>query len=753
MKNKKPKSRFKKILYRTLALIILTPIVFILSLIWSIQGGLFGELPTEMEVKFINNHEASQVVSSDRIVLGRYYKENRVTIDLSDIPSHALDALVATEDARFFEHKGVDIIALSRVLVKSILMGDASAGGGSTISQQLAKNVYGRKSYFMLSMPINKIKEMIIASRIETVYTKDQILALYLNTVSFGENVYGIENASLRYFSKHCKNLELEEAAVLIGILKGNTLYNPRKNPENSLNRRNTVLQQMNKYAYLSDEDYEKLIKKPLGLKYKSALGYRQENGYFLDHIKPQVLEAIDKYNVENGTDFNIYTSGLKIETTLDKKLQNNLLKAVNRHLTLLQPKLDKQMAQTKFWTKNRSIIDKFKKKHTNLRTEKSQTLVPWFNQDSLMNLTSIDSLKHCLSRLQASVMAADPETGAVRVWIGGNNHQYAPYNRVLSKRQVGSTFKPIVYYSAMEKGVRPCKMIKNERKVYDEYENWSPRNSDGVYDGYYSVKGALAKSVNTVTAEMLFKAGIDKVIENAQKMGVTSELPEVPSIALGTASISLFEMIQVYTCFANEGLMNKNYCIERITSKDGTVIFEHKSEPKQILRKRIVQNLIGMMKAVADEGTARRLRSIYKFDFEIAAKTGTTQNNTDGWFIGYTPKLVMGVWVGADNPAIHFKDTRTGQGANTALPIWAMGMAQATKKAKDKYTGSFELSNENTLDCVLFNEKKSRHATKPRVRTSTTRRSSSVSRKSSSSKRKPMKRKKKKRKKFKLFN
>lgn len=701
------KKKLKKYSIWAAIIAIVSPILIILSLVLSIKAGLWGRLPSEMELKFVANHEASQVWSSDGKVIGKYYKENRIIIGLDEIPISALNALVATEDARFFEHKGVDLIALSRVLVKTILMSNSSAGGGSTISQQLAKNLYGRKRFAIMSMAITKIREMIIASRLEEVYTKDEILALYLNTVSFGENIYGIENASQRYFSKKCKNLKTEESAVLIGLLKGNTLYNPRKHPDRSLERRNTVLSQMYKYAYLKEGEYLELIEKPLKLNYKSSLKDWQENGYFLDYIKTIAHELINEYNTEHKTDFDIYTSGLKIETTLDKELQDDMRRSANKHLKSLQPQLDQQLRQVRFWNKNKELLDDLKVK----TSKKEPVLVPWFDDDSVMQMTSEDSLKHCMTRLQTSVMAADPSNGAIRVWIGGNNYQYAPYNRVLSKRQVGSTFKPIVYYSALEKGIAPCKMIKNELKVYEEYDNWSPRNSDGNYEGYYSMKGALANSVNTVTAEMLFEAGIDKVIENARKLGISSDLPEVPSIALGTASISMFEMVQAYACIANKGKFNNCYAIERITAHDGTILFEHEpQEAEQVLRGKFIRYLTGMMQAVADQGTARRLRSTYKLAFDIAAKTGTTQKNTDGWFMGFTKKLVMGVWVGADVPAVHFQNTRVGQGANTALPIWAAGMSRAERRAHDKYTGSFGYKQLSKLDCVLYNDKKKRH-------------------------------------------
>jgi len=703
------RSKLKKIVMLSTVASILGIFAGLFGFITLIRIGAFGILPSTDDLRNIQNHEASRVFSMDNVLIGTYFDQNRSNVPFSDIPEHTIHTLIATEDARFMQHQGVDYYAMVRVLVKSLLLGNNSAGGGSTISQQLAKNLYGRNfRYGMLSMAVNKIKEMTIASRIEEIYSKDEILALYLNTVSFGDNVYGIENASIRYFSKHCKQLTIAESAVIIGILKANTLYNPKINPQNSLKRRNTVLGQLHKYGYIKETEYHKLTKLPLGLKYKSSSSYLKKNGYFLEYVKQQAIEMLDAYNEENDTRYNLYTDGLQIETTLDKRLHDVMLSSQIRQLKKLQPALEKELRQARFWQKNADMLKKWKDQH-NMPDEtfnkKKPTLAPYFDQDTVLNLSSRDSLIRALGRLQSAILAADPNTGAIRAWIGGANFQMQPYDRIKAQRQVGSTFKPFVYYTALNRGLNPCKFIKNEQRTYSRYDDWSPANADGNHAGYYSVKGALANSVNTVTAEVLFRAGIEHVIETAQLLGIESELPEVPSIALGTASISLKEMVQAYCSFANLGYKQELYCIAAIKDKNGTVLYRHQThEQKAVLDRTTTEELVTMMRAVVDQGTATRIRNTYGIQAQVAGKTGTTQNNTDGWFIGYTPKLVMGVWTGLDNPAIHFQTTRNGQGANTALPIWAYGFRKIEKsKFAKEYICDFPFTSPSYMDCELY--------------------------------------------------
>lgn len=699
------KLSIKKIAIVLLGSLVLANVVFIFGLIFLVNNGVFGKIPDNEALNNIQNREASLVFSVDGALIGKYYDENRSEVPLSKIPAHVIDALISTEDIRFLQHKGVDLRSLLRVFIKSLMLGNDNSGGGSTISQQLIKNYYGRKQYHFFSMPITKVREMIIASKLEEIYSKEEILALYLNTVSFGENVYGIENAAMRYFSKSCDKLTIEEGAILIGMLKANTYYNPHINQKNSFTRRNVVLSLMKNNNKISSTAYDSLKTIPLNLKYKSAVEYDQHFGYFLSYVKTKADSIINKYNADNRTDIDLLNDGLKIETTLDKRMQNIMLATQTKHLMKLQRELNEQLKQANFWNKNKNLISDHIKTKAPLSAEKKPTLLAWGIQDSVMLLSAIDSLKYYLSAIQNSILAASPQSGAIRTWIGGSNYQFYPFNRVLSKRQVGSTFKPIVYYTALEQGVKPCAFFKNEKKVYEEYDNWSPGNGTDEYEGYYSVRGALANSINTVAAQIIFEAGIENSIETAKRLGISSDIPEVPSIVLGVTDVSLFEMVQAYASFANGGYKTNLYAIESITTKQGTVIYKkEESSTQYILDKDITAQLTFMLTDVVNSGTARRIREVYNITDDVAGKTGTTQNNTDGWFIGFTPNLIMGVWTGLDNPAVHFQNTLTGQGANVALPIWAMGYNEIMKHPWGKlYSGTFSIELSRKLDCELW--------------------------------------------------
>ena len=690
------------IITSVLCLLLIT-MLFVGGLVIAVKAGLFGHIPDLEEIYKYKNVEETRVYASGGELIGTLYRVDRSNVKFEKIPKHVIHALIATEDSRFFEHSGVDFVALARVFTKTLLFSNESSGGGSTISQQLAKNLFGRKRYPFLSMPITKIREMIIASRIEELYSKEEILCLYLNTVCFGENIYGIENASLRYFSRHCDKLTIDQGALLIGTLKGNTLYNPRVNPERAVKRRTTVLNQMLKYGYINEAIYQNLCEIPLGLKYTNVSEYRRKAGYFLDYVQGEAQDIIDRYNKVHDTKYDLLTDGLKIQTTLDYQLQQSALRATNRHILQLQRIASAQIRSSQFWRNNPSFIKQWRKQRSRSAgpVDSLQSMnVGWGMDDTVLRLTPIDSFRYASSRLQAAVFATDPRSGAIKAWIGGVNYITAPFNRVLSKRQVGSTFKPIVYYSAINQGVDPCEKIKNEREVYSEYNDWSPQNADSVYGGFYTLKGGLANSVNTITAKLLFRAGIDNVIQNARLMGITSDLPNDPSIALGTASISLLEMVGAYAIIANKGRAYDNYAITQITDSKGKVLYKNSPHSRgNVIDETSCEKLIDVMKAVADSGTAQRLRNKYGFKAEVACKTGTTQDNVDGWFIGCTPRLAMGVWVGFDNPAIHFFDTKTGQGANTSLPIWAMTMNGAGLK----YTVPFYLDENNCSTCKLF--------------------------------------------------
>lgn len=661
----------------------------------AVRFGTFGALPDEKELSGIRNSVASEVYSQDGKLLGKYFIQERTHASYEKISPHIINALIATEDARFYHHDGVDNRSLLRVFIKTLLLQDESAGGGSTISQQLAKNLYPRKNIGFLTMPVAKVREAIIAQRLERVYSKKDILTLYLNTVSFGDNAFGIETAAERFFSKDSDELNLQEAAVLVGMLKATHNYNPRLFPEDALRRRNVVLNQMEKYGYLSSKDADSLQKKELVLTYSRQTHNEGLATYFREHLRQHLIEWCKTHTKPDGSPFNLYTDGLKIYTTLDSKLQGYAEKAMQEHMKQLQSDFFEHWKGKAPWAGNEEILisaihrsRRYKKlKSDGLSEEEIQKV---FNQPVPMKvfswdgveektMTPLDSVKYYLHFLNAGFLAMEPQTGAIRTWVGGIEHQFFKYDHVnkKTKRQVGSTFKPIVYAAALQQGADPCTYIPASRETYSELDGWSPGNSDGNYEGEYTLQGALMNSVNTVSVKVLQKTGLNSTINLAKKMGIESEIPKLPSIALGTPEISLFEMVTAYSTFANQGKTVSPHYLLRIENQQGDVLEEFNAEGKLAETEALTQEnamaMIHMLKTVINEGTASRLRWKYKLKNDIAGKTGTTQSHADGWFIGMTPKLVAGVWVGADNPGIRFRSTKLGQGANTALPIFGI--------------------------------------------------------------------------------
>jgi len=701
-------------------------LIGVISFFYSVKFGVFGAIPNTEELKDIRNANASLVYSSDNVLLGQFYTENRTNVQYEDLPQHLVDALVATEDARFFEHEGVDQRSMFRVLIKSILLGDRSAGGGSTLTQQLAKNLFGRKDFGFLSLAVNKTKDIILAGRIERLYSKEQIIRLYLNTVSFSENTYGIEAGSRRFFSKLPSQLKTEEAAVLVGILKANTYYNPRLNPDNALLRRNTVLNQMVNYGYLSQEKADSLKQLPLKLNYQN-LADNSKAPYFLEQVKKKAQELLDHTKKANGEAYSLFSEGLKIHTTLNYQMQSAAQVAIQKHLNHLQELFYKHWSGKEPWHESPGIFEQELKKspqYQKLKTEytsqeldkaigeKKKMLVFYQGKDSVMELSIRDSVAHYLRLLHSGFLAISPKNGAVLSWVGGRNHRFLPYDHVLSKRQSASTFKPIVFATALAKGADPCDYIDNEKRVYEEYDNWAPRNYDDEYGGFYSMAGALKKSVNVAAVQTILETGINDVIVTARRMGIESKLPEEPSIALGTASISLYEMVKAYSVFAANGELTQPYMISKITDANGNALYEAKSpEAVEVIDKEISQLITEMLKGVVNDGTAKSLRTVYHISNDLAGKTGTAQNYTDGWFIGYNPDLVAGVWVGGSYPQISFRSGAYGSGSAMALPVFANFFSQVNRQAElKKYSKSNfdELSPElkSQLNCPDYRDK-----------------------------------------------
>jgi penicillin-binding protein 1A len=662
---------------------------FLIVLYLLVVSGATGPLPSREELARLENPSASEVYSADSVLLGRFFVQERSNVAFESLPKPVVDALIATEDVRFYQHNGIDIRSLGRVAVKTMLLQNESAGGGSTLTQQLAKNLFPRKKYMVLGLPINKVREMVIASRMEKVYEKDEILALYLNTVPFGENIYGIDAAAQRFYSTSAKNLSADQGAVLIGMLKATYSYNPRIYPKQSLNRRNTVLSQMEKYGMITDVEKESLSALPITLKYNKITHHEGLAPYFREYLRGEMLDWIKNYNSENDTSFNLYTDGLKIYTTIDSRLQRAAEEAVGIQMASLQKKFNSHWGKKEPWGTNEIVLETAVKRSDRYRSlsqsgkshdeiiEIMKKPLPMslftYEGEKEVTMSPLDSVKHYLMFLNAGLLAMDPRHGEIRVWVGGVNHRYFQYDHVKAstKRQVGSTFKPIVYASAIEQGVRPCAFVTAEKTVYNNMEDWAPKNSDENYDLKFSMPGALAYSVNTVSVRILEKAGMDNTIRLAHNMGVQSELEAVPSMALGTADISVMEMVTAYSTFAAGGKAVKPFYLTSITSNDGTVLERfYPDKPTQALSEETAQLMLHMLRRAVNEGTSSSLRGQFGLVNDIGGKTGTTQSNTDGWFIGITPKLVVGAWVGGDDPAIRFRTTSLGQGARTALPL-----------------------------------------------------------------------------------
>jgi penicillin-binding protein 1A len=688
--NKSGWVRFRNWLLKTFLKLFAAGVAFLAIFLSLVYIGLFGKIPDTYQLSKIRNHTASEVYSSDGEMIGKFYVENRRSIENSNISEHVINALIATEDSRFFEHKGLDYISMGRVLVHSILLGDRAQGGGSTISQQLAKNLYPRKDYKFLSLPVNKAREMFTAARLEDVYTKAEILNLYLNTVPFGENIYGIEVAANRFFSKSSSNLQPHEAATLIGMLAANTYYNPRMNPQNSIKRRNIVLDRMVDQEFLTQEQGGRYKKKPLGLDYRVLDHNNGPAPYFMEQIRLQAEKILEE---EYGDSISLYEDGLKLYTTLDSRLQHLANTAMQGHMVNLQNEFDRHWQGRKPWQGHPEVYVSALKKTSRYRAMQQKGMreaeimqvleqpvdmvILKDGEANKVKMSPADSVAWALRQLHAGFLAVNPSDGHILAWVGGTNFKFFQYDHVVSKRQVGSTFKPFVYATALEEGFDPCEYISNERRTYRRYDDWSPSNSDGEHEGYYSLQGALINSVNTVTAELTIETGPHDVADLAYKAGVMSDIPDVPSIGLGTANLSLYEMVRAYTAFANYGNGIELQSLTKIVDSKGKVLFEAKPAKlrEAAFEERTARFMVHMLKGVVERGTAKALHGVYGLKTDLAGKTGTTQNNADGWFIGFTPGLVAGTWVGADSPAIRFRSTALGQGAHMALPIFARFM------------------------------------------------------------------------------
>jgi len=705
-------------------------LIFLLALYLSIYLGVFGKVPNTKELSSIKQEEATQVLDKDGQLIGKYYIYDRQPLHYKDFPKHLIDALVATEDVRFFEHDGIDNVSLLRVFVKSIILQNKSAGGGSTITLQLAKNLYGRNNYRFFGMVINKFRESIIAKRIEAIYSKEEILTMYLNTVPFSDNTYGIESAARKFFNKPAIQLTKAEAATLVGTLKANSYYNPRLHPERSLKRRNVVLNQMMKYGNIPQDSMSFYADKTLGLDYKS---FNHDVGlapYFREQVKKELAAILDTIKNPDGEPYDLYRDGLIVHTTLDVGMQQLAEEAMKEHLIVLQKDFETAYGNQAPWRTNKKLIEPplkslpayilFKKAgltdaqiQDSLSVKHNMELFEW-KGDTIRKMSVLDSLQHYLKFLNMGMLSIEPKTGAIRTYIGGIDYRYFKYDHVSqSERQVGSTFKPFVYTAAIENGMKPCTYFSLAEVTYSNYDNWTPTNSGGeTEDPYinYNLEMALSNSVNTIAVKVLNEVGIDKVLEQASKMGITKELPKLPSIALGVTEINLKELTGAYASYVNQSIPVKPFCITKVTDRNGRVIvsFEPKNtEPAYSDYTR--QVMLEIMKSTVNSGTASRLRSTYNLTNDIAGKTGTTQDNKDGWFVGITPNLVTVTWVGNDNHSIGFRTTGLGQGANSALPIFAKFYMKLNRDSKyNNITKSlFETPTDEVVSDLICEETK----------------------------------------------
>jgi penicillin-binding protein 1A len=660
------------------------------------------ETPNKLELRMIRNQVASEVYSADSVLLGRYFLQDRTEVEYEDIAPSVIAALIATEDVRFYEHNGVDYRSLGRVLVKSIFMQEESSGGGSTLTQQLSKNLYPRKKYWILSMLTNKLREVRTARMLERLYSKQELITLYLNTVPFSDNVYGIQQAAQRFYSVPAKDLTIDQAAVLVGALKATHTYNPRLFPDRAKGRRNVVFGQLVKYSALTEGRADSLKKLPLELNYNRVTHHHGLAPYFREFLKAELLAWCERHKKPDGIPYNLYTDGLRIYTTIDSRLQEYAEVALARQMEIVQQQFYEHWGRDKPWRGREFILDeairrspRYLQLQTNGLSEEDilqeldkpvpTRIFSWKGEQEVV-MSPLDSIVHHLQFLNAGFVVMEPTTGQVKAWVGGIAHDFFQYDhvKITTRRQVGSTFKPIVYAAALERGVDPCELIPATQQTYidDEEKEWTPRNSQNDYRVKYTMAGALAYSVNTASVKLIMQAGVDNTITLAKKMGIMSTMPEVPSISLGSSSISLLEMTTAYACLANEGVVNYPYNVLAIHDMEGNVFrdFIPKESGKRVLSAEAALLTRSMLQTVVNEGTAARMRYRYRVYNDMGGKTGTTQSNADGWFMAITPTLVMGSWVGADDPRIRFRLTSLGQGSSTALPIAGYFMEQVNR-------------------------------------------------------------------------
>lgn len=677
--------------------------------------NLFGGLPSSKILENPESELSSELYSADGILLGKYYRYNRSPVKYYEISPNIINALLATEDWRFKKHSGIDLKGLLRAFLLSIVL-RKKKGGGSTISQQLAKNLFKtRGDKFrghlgkipIIRTIIIKTKEWIVAVKLERAYTKEEILSMYLNTVFFGSNTFGIKSAAKTFFGIEPKDLTIDQSALLIGLLKAPTKYSPILNPKNSLLRRNVILKQMLKTSFIYKEQYENYSKLPLGLKYK----IQDHKTGLATYFRAIVENFLLRWTKQNGYD--LYSDGLKIYTTLDSRLQKHAEEAVKEHISELQEKFYKHWGMDNPWIhENGKEIENFiedkikytpfykelKKEYGDdiesinriLNTPRMTKIFTW-NGEVNVNMSPLEEMAYNKKLLRAGLMALDPSTGNIKAWVGGINFKFFKYDHVLQgKRQPGSAFKPFIYMAAIDNGFSPDDRLSDIPITFTvSGGTWTPQNWNKIYSGRkLTLRQAMARSINSITAYLIKKLGPKLIVQYAKKMGIKSHLDPVPSLCLGTSSLSLYELIGAYNVFANKGVWTKPFFITRIEDKYGNIIKQFTYIKRDAINENTAYLMTYMLRGAQQEqgGSATNLPEEITKDNEIASKSGTTQNQSDGWFIGLTPSLSTGVWVGGEDRCIHFKDFRNGQSGKTAKPLWIKFMVKVYEDPELNY-------------------------------------------------------------------
>ena len=713
---KKKETNFKKYIKR-FWIIVLGGFTSILLVFLFASWGIFGELPTFEELENPEKNLATEVISSDGVTLGKYAFKNRTPVGFSDLPENLVNALIATEDERFYEHSGIDFRGLARAIVKL-----GKGGGASTITQQLAKNLFNKGgSSSTLKRLTQKVKEWIVATKLERQYTKNEIVAMYLNTQGFLFNAIGIRSASRIYFGKEPKNLDIQESAILVAMLKNPRQFNPNReiSKGKSLVRRNVVFAQMAKNEFITQKEKDSLQQLPLKINFTPESHNDGLATYFREYLRGYLKKWTKNNPKPNGELYNINRDGLKIFVTLDSRMQQYAQEAVQEHISNLQKYFFKEQQKNEtapfydleeeqvdaIYKRARKRSDRFRGMKKNgysdqqidsaFNASTDMRVFSWNDQREIDTIMSPnDSIKYYKTILRSGLLSIEPQTGHIKAWVGGINHKYFKYDHVdQGKRQVGSTFKPFVYATAINQlRLSPCEKFPNTpytipKGRFGIPEAWTPKNSGEKYGGEITLKSALAKSINVISARLIDMVTPLNVVRLAKSAGIESRIPKSPSIALGSVELSLMEMTGAYATFANKGMRVEPNMLLRIEDKNGTVLADFTPKTNEVLSEESAYVVLELLKGVTTAGSGVRLRTSehyykdiitgfpYEFTNPIAGKTGTTQNHTDGWFMGVVPNLATGVWTGGEDRAVHFENIAEGQGATMSLPTWALFM------------------------------------------------------------------------------